>query len=145
MSSGVQLTEADIRRIVREEIETAFSLVMLGDREAISAYASESLTCDEAAERVDLALKRHQSAEQSGDSELKLSQPSRGSGLPETFRLDSVRDGLSDGQIVGDLIKERDEFHASPSLDGVDSQSVGDGRPGPAEESGPGQSQGGAL
>jgi hypothetical protein len=62
----------------------------------------------------------------------------------ESLGSDSIDDSLGDGQPLGDVVKEHDEFHTSPSF-GTDDQSVGGERPGSAEYVEPGHHKGAPL
>ena len=133
-----------VREVVREEVGVALTVAMHGDTDLINDYASGSLTGDQLAERLDLTLKSHQPAEHPRDTGLQLNESSCASGLSQAFSLHPINNGLSDGQVVGNVAEERNEIHASPSFDGLDNQSVGD-RLGPVPPTGPGHPSGGGA
>lgn len=131
------LDESRVREIVREEVGVAAAVVMSGDANLVSDYYAGLLTRDELAKVLDLALKGHQSTEHPRYSRLELDHSSGSGRLAQSLGLNSIDDRLSDGQVVGNVAKESDEVHSSPSVDSAGSPTV-EGKPGPESVSGPG-------
>ncbi|MFN3005104.1 hypothetical protein [Mycolicibacterium wolinskyi] len=143
-------SEAQVRAIVREEIGVALGLVMIGDLGNLAAYVAGSVTANDSAQLIDLALKLGNEAQQpveqcllGDDTPIRACQVSS-EDITHIALEFLCSTGFFRKREVSDSQGSRHEI--SLSLDGLDNQSVRE-RPGPAGEAGPGRAkpQGGAL